>query len=1074
MLGWMRCCRARPASSTQTLQGLGADSGDALTLTGSNGATVRLPRSTVAALIAELKIVIQEQPWDFFQHTDLLDFPGARSREQIKDLPGFLSNADALQSLFLRGKVAYLFERYCAEQELTSMLLCIGPSNQEVKSLPEMIYDWIVSTHGATPEQRARQATSLFLVLTKFDMEFEEKAGERSPEARWTTRLESSLLNFFGKQHDWPERWDGQGCFRNSYWIRNPNFKAKHIFDYDEAGHELGIRKSESKRIDAFRAAFLDDTTANRHFREPQQAWDAGFKLNDGGISYLAENLRPLCNPELKREQIAGQLDRLSQQISEHIGHYYVSDNPEQEFTKRVTVSQAVARHLIDCAGAQRFGELLRELQVASDELADIYYRIETRLPEDEGESNAPSIGTAVDKSKMQQLLGLTDAIAEAEPAAALKDDAALFAKEALSEWMQDLQDLAGNGSLSDYYKFPDGMMAEFVKELIAGAQRLQLENRITEAVREATGFRLKFQQLVTLPARLTANLINSYVNFLGYDVVAVDQRPVVALAGSGRPVFQPRTAPRNGPVLEERPSSYDETYYTDWIRGFLDLVERNARFRGGVDVDIEANRQLGELLALLEAQGKRGDERTSDSYFGRHQPAVGVAIITVQGLPGRLETLEFSLSRRGYGDNHLGADGWQGTECWLPPEEGWYKGDALQFVIGPDLVYQLENMPYELALRGEGLAGTIRTPFIWPLELEVEENVGSGREPIGGTRIHPHPRSPEPVATPKTPEVKSEPPESSLPALGSADIAIPDLTIPDYQPPPTASVSSTPPPISPRSEPSVREPVIEPPPLPASVTAEPPPAVEEPPPLPTMATPSPVEPLSSRREQISEPPTPEPPAIDTTPPKRTGLMFGVVAGLGLLLLGGAAGWWWLNQSNEDFAIPHSEIPTPVSEIAQPATESTSPAESIPAQESETTATSESPVPSQPTPVNAPEPKEAETQPEPPVVEAEPVVVREPSPEPAPETPPEPVSPPPVTSIPEFAPAAQTPPATAVQPERPAVTPSKPASGADLAAELEKQLQQKSDLEADLESQLKQQPKADLDKELESTFQRKP
>jgi hypothetical protein len=121
---------------------------------------VTLPRSEVTALIAELRIVISEQPWDFFQHTDLLDFPGARSREQIKDLPAFLETGDALQSLFLRGKVAYLFERYCAEQELTSMLLCIGPSNQEVKTLPEMVYDWIVphprrdpGTAGATTDR---------------------------------------------------------------------------------------------------------------------------------------------------------------------------------------------------------------------------------------------------------------------------------------------------------------------------------------------------------------------------------------------------------------------------------------------------------------------------------------------------------------------------------------------------------------------------------------------------------------------------------------------------------------------------------------------------------------------------------------------------------------------------------------------------------------------------------------------------------------------------------------------------------------------------------------------------------
>ncbi|MCB1770094.1 MAG: TerD family protein, partial [Candidatus Competibacteraceae bacterium] len=282
--------REQSIIDVQTLKSLGTGGGGTLSLLGTNGARVTLPRSEVAALIAELRIVISEQPWDFFQHTDLLDFPGARSREQIKDLPAFLEGNDALQSLFLRGKVAYLFERYCAEQELTSMLLCIGPSNQEVKTLPEMVYDWVVSTHGATPEQRTQQPTALFLVLTKFDMEFEEKAGERSPEGRWTTRLESSLLNFFGKQHEWPRQWDIQGCFRNSYWLRNPNFKAKHMFDYDESGRETGVRRGEQSRIEVFRTAFLRDQNANRHFRNPVEAWNAGLMLNDGGVTYLAQN----------------------------------------------------------------------------------------------------------------------------------------------------------------------------------------------------------------------------------------------------------------------------------------------------------------------------------------------------------------------------------------------------------------------------------------------------------------------------------------------------------------------------------------------------------------------------------------------------------------------------------------------------------------------------------------------------------------------------------------------------------------------------------------------------------------
>ena len=77
-------------------------------------------------------------------------------------------------------------------------------------------------------------------------------------------------------------------------------------------------------------------------------------------------------------------------------------------------------------------------------------------------------------------------------------------------------------------------------------------------------------------------------------------QRPTLPLPGGPRPVFPPRPVPRGGPQLAERQSTYDQDYYTDWIRAFLDLVERNARFRDGAEVDLAANQRLGELLARL------------------------------------------------------------------------------------------------------------------------------------------------------------------------------------------------------------------------------------------------------------------------------------------------------------------------------------------------------------------------------------------------------------------------------------------------------------------------------------------
>lgn len=157
------------------LAGLGTNSAEDRRPLGKDGRKAAR-RAVVTALTAEITIFMREQPDDFFSYTDLLDFPGYRSRLKILDLDKELEREGALQNLFLRGKVAYLFERYCEEHELTSMLLCIGPGNQEVQDLPRAVYDWICSTHGENPAHRAGKAPSLFFVLTKMDMEFEKKA----------------------------------------------------------------------------------------------------------------------------------------------------------------------------------------------------------------------------------------------------------------------------------------------------------------------------------------------------------------------------------------------------------------------------------------------------------------------------------------------------------------------------------------------------------------------------------------------------------------------------------------------------------------------------------------------------------------------------------------------------------------------------------------------------------------------------------------------------------------------------------------------------------------------------------
>jgi hypothetical protein len=179
----------------------------------------------------------------------------------------------------------------------------------------------------------------------------------------------------------------------------------------------------------------------------------------------------------------------------------------------------------------------------------------------------------------------------------------------------------------------------------------------------------------------------------------------------------------------------------------------------------------------------------------------LGQAIITVAGLPRTLETCEFALRRHGCFANHLGPRGWQGAACWLAPEEAWYRGAALQFVLGAEQVYLLENMPYELALRGQGLDPPVATTFIWPRELDIEAgDATEPRQPLRGAQVRSQPQPappvesetvdapPLPATAPAASTPEPEPVEPAAPTQAAAPPAVGPVAAP-----PAGSVAPTP-----------------------------------------------------------------------------------------------------------------------------------------------------------------------------------------------------------------------------------------------------------------------------------------
>ena len=594
--------KAHSIIDVETMSLLGKGDGDLVPVSTRMGRRAELPRAVLTAVVAELQLQLEEKPFDFFDYTDLLDFPGARGREKYNAAKAEEVAQSDLFMLLRRGKVAYLYQRYLAEQELTSMLLCLKHSNQEVRTVPAMVRNWIDGTHGATPEARKGQDVALFLVLTMFDMEFEIKGGAEDNIERWSTRLKTTIFEFLGLGHDWPSEWTPGQAFNNTFWLRNPEVLNKGLLDYDDKGKEIGFR--DPQRVAALKANFLANQDVQKHFAAPERAWEAGMALNDGGIGYLSERLRPVCNPALKRRQVQGQLGDLAKRMAGRLEQYHVSGDLDAELAKRRAEARLVGRQLLACAEAQAFGLLLRELQVHAEGLAELFRRQQLAAAETPSAVTAP-VGR---KTTARELRSDFEALFEDDqPVASAKeeveegprDQADLFAEAAIAEWLQNMHRFAARTDSPELFRMDRDAIAMLVAQLAAAARRLKLRETIAERMRTEAAYNESMANRLLKPVMIAERAINDFVTWLGFQNIPVDARPKAGR--EGRSIFLRPAAPLDDmPRLSETPVAYDATFYVDWAVAFVRLVEDNVRGSGGAMVDEKSNARLGGLLDSL------------------------------------------------------------------------------------------------------------------------------------------------------------------------------------------------------------------------------------------------------------------------------------------------------------------------------------------------------------------------------------------------------------------------------------------------------------------------------------------
>ena len=587
-----------------------------------SGLRTTLPRSRVCALAAELVLPMRDTPHPLFATTDLLDFPGARNRFN-KALEVTLADPTTLPGLLLRGKVAYLFDRYVESQEITSMLLCVPDSNMETVDLPRLVSSWIDQTHGPRPDLRAKVDCILFFVLTKFDKHLGDSAAVGGEASRFQRRMEASLLEKFSNGADnWVDRWAPGAPFRNCYWLRNPNFYVDGLIDYDDARRELRIRPDKAARMAELKAGCLEAEAVQRHFADPEVAWDAALALNDGGVGYLIAALTRVCKPDQKLRQIDQQLGRVTADLLGALAPYHVADDLDTRIEERRVACDAIIDDLEQALKRHRFGALLAALMVDPDAVGENIVRVPSTIRIGSAVSAsvgapraaaAPALdaGEALTRPGRPARRGNPAPAAPAAPAPAGRPDVrtmtleAFQAEQAIQVWIERLKAFRDDTDLREACALRGQTAADLVAELIHAAHRTGLAERLAGRLAEIS-YGLTVERVAPPAAILAAEQINDFVATLGMSSVPLNARPRVRPEDGGeRPVFTPRPGRDQMADLPERPRATAREVWEDWVFALDAVMGDNARDGGGAGIDIEQNLALGRILSGIRTEGR-------------------------------------------------------------------------------------------------------------------------------------------------------------------------------------------------------------------------------------------------------------------------------------------------------------------------------------------------------------------------------------------------------------------------------------------------------------------------------------
>ncbi|MEP6262015.1 MAG: virulence factor SrfC family protein [Gillisia sp.] len=307
-----------------------------------NGETVEINISYLTAIIAELIFTIPPDlvnNKEFLEYSDLLDFPGARSRLAIEmeDI-----DEEIIPDMLLRGKVSYLFNKYSDDFNINNLLFCTNDKQLDVNEIPGLLFNWISKNIGTTSFERTNSLKNsgippLFVIFTFFNNQlkydttndFEYESDHNKLNYKWDTRFNRFFQNeIVTITKDWHIDWTkDQPNFKNFYLLRDFKYSTDTFQDFEITENETSINPERVGFLNQLEESFQNFPFVKKHFENPGFSWDNSTKPNKDGSELIISNLNKVSNNVSKIDYYLNKLDHLVESQKKELSvHLYTDD----------------------------------------------------------------------------------------------------------------------------------------------------------------------------------------------------------------------------------------------------------------------------------------------------------------------------------------------------------------------------------------------------------------------------------------------------------------------------------------------------------------------------------------------------------------------------------------------------------------------------------------------------------------------------------------------------------------------------------------------------------------------------